>query len=58
MKTEQSMCYFKSEKNSKYTHEMLKEHDKTNDVCASLKKLKNTNEIRESYEEVMKINKV
>ena len=58
LKAEQSMCYFKLKKNSEYIHEVLKEHDETNDACEFLKKFKNTNEIRESYEEVMKMNKV
>ena len=58
LKTEQSMCYFKLKKNSKYIHEVLKKYNETNDVCEFLKKFKNTNEIRESYEKVLKINKI
>ena len=52
------MCYFKLKKNSEYIYEMLKEHDETSDACESLKKFKNTNKIRESYEEIMKINEI
>ena len=58
LKAEQSMCYLKSKKNLKYTHEVLKEHDETNDAYEFLKKFKNTNEIRESYEKVMKMNEI
>ena len=58
LKAEQSMCYLKSKKNLKYTHEVLKEHDETNDAYEFLKKFKNTNEIRESYEKVMRINNI
>ena len=58
LEAEQNICYFKSEKNSKYIHEMLKEHDEINDACEFLKEFKNTNEIREFYEKVMKMNEI
>ena len=37
---------------------MLKEHNEINDACEFLKKFKNTNEILESYKEIMKMNEV
>ena len=58
LKAEQSMCYFKSEKNLEYIHKVLKKHDERNDVCEFLKKFKNTNEVRESYEKIMKMNEI
>ena len=58
LKAEQSMCYFELKKNSKYIHEVLKEHDETNDTYEFLKEFKNTNEVREFYEKVMKMNKI
>ena len=58
LKAKQNICYFKSKENSKYIHEMLKEHDETNDVCEFLKKFKNTNEVRESYEKIMRMNEI
>ena len=58
MKAEQNMCYLKSKKNSKYIHEMLKKHDETSDTCEFLKEFKNTNEVRESYKKVIKMNKI
>ena len=58
LKAEQSMCYFKSTKNSEYIHKMLKKHNETSDACEFLKKFKNTNEIRESYKKIIKINEI
>ena len=58
LKAEQNICYFKSEKNSKYTHEMLKKYNEINDACESLKKFKNTNEIRKFYKKVIKMNEI
>ena len=58
LKAKQSICYFKSEKDSEYIHEILKKHNETSDACEFLKEFKNTNEIRKSYEEVMKKNEI
>ena len=58
LKEEQSMCYLTSEKDSEYIYKELKKHNETSDACESLKEFKNTNEVREFYEQVMKINKI
>ena len=58
LKAEQNMCYFKSEKNLKYTYRKLKEYNKTNDICKSLEKFKNTNEIHEFYKKEIKMNDI
>ena len=58
LKAEQSMCYFKLKKNSKYIHEMFQKHDETSDACEFSEKFKNTNEVREFYEKVMKMNEI
>ena len=58
LKAEQDIRYFKSAKNSEYTYETLKKHDETSDAYEFLKNFKNTNKIRESYKEVMRMNKI
>ena len=58
LKAEQDMRYLKSEKNLKYIHETLKKHDETSDACEFLKKFKNTDKVRESYKEIMKMNEI
>ena len=52
------MCYFISKKDSEYTHRELEKHYETSDACEFLKKLKNTNEVHESYEEETKMNDI
>ena len=58
LKAEQNMCYLKSKKDSEYIQKEIKEHDEPNDVCESLKKFKNTNEIHKSYKKEIKMNDI
>ena len=58
LKAEQNMCYFILKKDSEYIHKELKKHYEISDACESLKKLKNTNEGHESYEEEKKMNNI
>ena len=58
LKAEQNMYYHILKKDSEYTHGELKKYYETSDACEFLKKLKNINEVHESYKEEKKMNDI